>query len=73
VSQGRAAVNDNVDTTARGLFGCTDLSTMTDNFNRVAITTPRFDPLNPHRRDTGTITQSNIWSLQEAGHSGCLV
>ena len=57
VSQGRAAATGNVDTSARGLFGCTDLSTMTDNFNRVAISTPRFDPVTPRRRDTSATTQ----------------
>ena len=66
-------MNGNVDPSARGLLGCTDLSTMTDNFNRVAISTPRFDPVNPHRRDISATTQSNVWSLQDAGYSGCLV
>jgi len=66
-------VNGNVDTSARGLFGCTDWSTMTDNFNRVAISKPRFDPVNPRRRDNSATTQSNVWSLKDAGHSGCLV
>jgi len=73
VSQGRAAVNGNVDKSARGVFGCADLSTMTNNFNRVAISTPRLDPVNPHRRDTSATTQPNVWSLQDAGYSGCLV
>lgn len=69
--QGKAAVNGNLEQEL--VFYLTVQSTMTDNFNRVAISTPRFDPINPHRRDTSATIQSNVWSLQDAGYSGCLV